>query len=65
MSTEIPRLTPVIISGVCVGHLVSVGPRGFEAFDRREQSLGIFQNASDAVAAVNRAMPSACPRCGE
>jgi hypothetical protein len=44
-------LIPIVIDGHCIGHLI--GRRsGFEAFDREDRSLGTFQIAKEAAAAV-------------
>lgn len=39
----------------CIGHLLSRGPKGVEAFDRNDNSLGPFPSmkaAADALASV-------------
>jgi hypothetical protein len=46
--------TAVIDHGRCVGFLLARGPAGIEAFDKHEQSLGLFPNEYAAVAAVWR-----------
>jgi hypothetical protein len=55
MNTDIPRLVPVIVGKTCIGHLINLGPRGIEAFDRG-QSLGIFPDVISAASAVERAV---------
>jgi hypothetical protein len=55
MSTETPRLVPIIAGRVCIGHLISLGPRGVEAFDTNERTLGVFQSPIDAANAVTHA----------
>jgi hypothetical protein len=39
----------------CVGHLLMRGRAGVEAFDRDDNSLGVFASASDAANAVTTA----------
>ena len=35
----------------CVGHLISRGPKGFEAFDADDRSIGTFESQKAAAAA--------------
>jgi hypothetical protein len=35
-----------------VGHIISRGPRGFEAYDRDDKSVGIFATAAAAANAL-------------
>jgi hypothetical protein len=35
-----------------LGHVLSRGPRGFEAFDRDDKSLGIFETRRQAANAL-------------
>jgi hypothetical protein len=65
MTTDMPRIRPVMAGGTCAGFLMSLGPRGVEAFDRNEKSLGVFTSVAEAAAAVERAVAPACARCGE
>jgi hypothetical protein len=65
MSTDAPRLTPVIIGGVRAGFLISLGPRGVEAYDRDERLIGTFSSAIEAAAAVEKATAPSCPGCSE
>ena len=51
-----PRLVPVMSGNVCDGFLVSRGPRGVEAFDKDEQSLGIFDDVISAARAVEKSV---------
>jgi hypothetical protein len=37
---------------VCLGHVLSLGFRGFEAFDAGEQSIGTFSTQRAAAAAL-------------
>jgi crossover junction endodeoxyribonuclease RuvC len=54
-STETPRLVPVMnAGGTCAGFLINRGPRGVEAFDKDEKSLGVFPDATSAAAIVNK-----------
>ena len=39
----------------CVGFLRSAGPKGFTAYDRDGQPLGLFQDKQAAVAAITAA----------
>jgi hypothetical protein len=51
MSLPPTSLIPIVVDGYCIGHLI--GRRsGFEAFDREDRSLGTFQIAKEAAAAV-------------
>jgi hypothetical protein len=36
----------------CLGHVLSRGPKGFEAFDRDDKSVGIFPTAKQAAGAL-------------
>jgi len=36
----------------CVGHVLSRGPHGFEAFDADDQSVGLFETQSAAANAL-------------
>src|SRR5262249_43469346 len=51
---EAPRLVPVMRGDTCVGFLINLGPRGVEAFDKDEKSLGVFSNMISAVTAVEK-----------
>jgi hypothetical protein len=62
---DIPRFVPVMAGGVCTGFLISCGPRGVEAFDRAEKSLGIFPSVIEAAAAVEKSTAPACLKCGD
>jgi hypothetical protein len=51
MTAPATSLIPIVVDGHCIGHLI--GRRsGFEAFDREDRSLGTFQIAKLAAAAV-------------
>jgi hypothetical protein len=66
MTTDMPRMRPVMSGGVCAGFLVSLGPRGVEAFDRNEHSLGTFAGPIEAANAIeNAARGAACTTCSE
>jgi hypothetical protein len=49
-----PRLIPVMNGGACAGFLINLGPRGVEAFDKDEKSLGVFPDAISAATAVKK-----------
>jgi hypothetical protein len=34
---------------ICVGHVMSRAPRGFEAFDRDDKSVGLFPTLNEAA----------------
>lgn len=36
----------------CLGHVLSRGPKGFEAFDRDDRSLGLFATGKQAANAL-------------
>jgi hypothetical protein len=63
-STETPRLVPVMNGGACDGFLINRGPRGVEAFDAAEKSLGVFSDAPGAVAVVRKSAVPAHSRFG-
>jgi hypothetical protein len=48
----LPRMIPVMAGRVCAGFLIRLGPRGVEAFDRNEKSLGVFTDPIAAASAV-------------
>jgi hypothetical protein len=60
-----PRFVPVMAGGACTGFLMSLGPRGVEAFDKDGKSLGAFSSAIEAAAAVEKSATPACPSCGD
>jgi len=45
----------------CLGFIFCRGSKGFEAFDRDEKSLGLFQAAKQAATAVMKAAVSVLP----
>jgi len=49
-----PRLVSVMDGNVCVGFLINLGPRGVEAFDKDEKSLGVFPDAVSAATAIKK-----------
>jgi hypothetical protein len=58
MNTDTPRLAPLILVGHgCIGFLMKLGPRGFEAFDLGEKSLGVYATVLEAVEAIEQARP--------
>jgi hypothetical protein len=54
MSNAAPSMVPVIAGTACVGFLINLGPRGVEAFDKDEKSLGVFASVIEAAAAVQK-----------
>jgi len=36
----------------CLGHVLGRGPKGFEAFDREDKSVGLFPTAKQAANAL-------------
>jgi hypothetical protein len=40
----------------CLGHILSRGRQGYEAFDRDDRSLGIFPNQQTAADAISEAV---------
>ena len=36
----------------CLGHVLSRGPKGFEAFNTDDRSLGLFQSQAEAANAL-------------
>jgi hypothetical protein len=61
MSTDTPRMISVMIGRACAGFLISAGPRGVEAYDANEKSLGTFPDAIEAATAVEKSVSSAFP----
>ena len=62
MSVDTPRMVPVMAGRTCVGFLINQGPLGVEAYDANEKSLGIFPNAMEAAAFVERQGGAGMPR---
>lgn len=48
-------LQSVYAGQVCIGHVISRGKLGFEAFDAGDISLGLYLTTQAAVAAINGA----------
>jgi hypothetical protein len=46
------RLIPLVNGGVCAGFLISLGPRGVEAYSADEKLLGVFPDVIAAATAV-------------
>jgi hypothetical protein len=46
------RFWPVIFSGRCIGHLVSRGAAGVEAFNQADSSIGTFTSLAEAADAL-------------
>jgi len=59
--TETSPLIAIMNGGACTGFLISRGPRGVEAFDKAEKSLGTFSDAPSAATAVERSVAPASP----
>jgi len=55
-SIETPRLISVMDGSACAGFLISLGPRGVEAFNKDEKSLGVFPDAISAATAVKKSV---------
>jgi hypothetical protein len=49
-----PVIAIVVREGRCIGTILSRGPAGFEGFDSCDRSLGVFETAAGANAAVHR-----------
>ena len=50
-----PPTTPLVSiydGRQCLGHVLGRGPKGFEAFDREDQSLGVFETQRQAANAL-------------
>jgi hypothetical protein len=54
MSTGTSKLIPIVAGRVCAGHLINLGPRGVEAFNKDDISLGIFPDVIAAASAVEK-----------
>jgi hypothetical protein len=48
------RMVYVTSGASTIGHLLSRGPQGFEAYDTADKSLGIFPTQKEAIAALMR-----------
>jgi hypothetical protein len=42
-----------IYDGRCIGHLISRGKLGYEAFTANDRSLGLFANQAAGAAAIS------------
>lgn len=51
-----PKPTPTMVSvydgTTCIGHVLASGPKHFEAFDRDDKSIGIFERQRQAASAL-------------
>jgi hypothetical protein len=47
------RFWPIVAHGKCVGHLLSRGVAGVEAFGVDDRAIGIFPNALAALTAIS------------
>jgi hypothetical protein len=45
-------ITPVIYDQRCLGHIISRGPKGFEAFDADDKSIGTYPTQREAAAVI-------------
>jgi hypothetical protein len=55
MTTPIKQTSAwlAIYSGqTCVGHVINRGPKGFEAFDVDDRSIGVFPTLNEAASAL-------------
>jgi hypothetical protein len=48
----------LVIDGDCAGFILTRGPKGYEAFDGDEKSLGVFQTEGGATTAVLQTVSS-------
>jgi hypothetical protein len=48
-------MVPVLSGQTCIGFLLNRGPRGFEAIDHNERSLGTYLTQREAADAVSAA----------
>src|SRR5262245_64657018 len=61
LDASTPRMAPVVNGGACAGFLLNLGQRGVEAFDKDENSLGVFPDAPSAATAVRSSVVPASP----
>jgi hypothetical protein len=54
-SGDVVNLLAVFDGTVCLGHIMSRGKAGVEAYDRDDRSLGIFPNQKAAADAISEA----------
>jgi hypothetical protein len=52
MKTNTAPLAYVYDGRACLGHVLSRGPKGFEAFDQDDKSFGIFETQRQAANAL-------------
>ena len=52
MTAPAPTLAYVYDGRECIGHILKRGPKGFEAFSRDDESLGLFPTAKAAAGAL-------------
>jgi hypothetical protein len=52
MTGDEPAMVSVFDGRRCVGHVLRRGPRGYEAFDSHDVSLGIYPTKGEAAAAL-------------
>ena len=57
-TAEPSHLVSVMNGDICAGFLISLGPRGVEAFDADERALGTFRDALSAMAAIEKSVAS-------
>jgi hypothetical protein len=50
----------IMLGCQCIGHIVSRGPMGLEAFDPDDKSLGLFGSQAEAADALGRLMLNDC-----
>jgi hypothetical protein len=47
-----PAMVSVVDDRRCVGHVLRRGPRGYEAFDSHDVSLGVYPSKAEAAGAL-------------
>jgi hypothetical protein len=52
MTNPEPVVVSVFDDRHCIGHVLRRGPRGYEAFDSHDVSLGIYPTKGEAAAAL-------------
>jgi hypothetical protein len=56
-----PAMLAVFDGRRCLGHLLRRGPKGWEAFDARDTSLGLHSDQAEAAAAFRNASAGGSP----
>ena len=47
-----PAMVSAFDGRLCIGHVLRRGPRGYEAFDSHDVSLGVYPSKAEAAAAL-------------